>query len=106
MDDAGIALLNEQYRKKSRPTDVLSFPMQETGLPEIQPQLLGDIVISLETAGRQAQQHGVDLYEELAFLLTHGILHLLGYDHETSPGDKKRMFAKQKEIMQSLGFEG
>lgn len=79
-DDSEIQKLNKQYRDKDKPTDVLSFSMIE-GLDDPQP-VLGDIVISLETAERQAQEYQVNLYQELLRLLIHGILHLVGFEHE------------------------
>ncbi len=91
-DDEKIRELNSRYRGKDAPTDVLSFPMEERAL-------LGDIVISLETAARQAALYGHPLEREAAFLTVHSVLHLLGYDHETSPEDERDMFARQDEIM-------
>lgn len=79
-DDSEIQKLNKQYRDKDKPTDVLSFSMIE-GLDDPQP-ILGDIVISFETAERQAQEYQVNLYQELLRLLIHGILHLVGFEHE------------------------
>jgi len=99
LDDRAIAGLNAQYLKKAGPTDVISFPMHDGACPAIQPQLLGDIAISLETAERQAAERGVSFEEEMASLLIHGMLHLLGYDHETSPTDKKRMLSLQEKIL-------
>lgn len=80
-DDAFIHPLNRDYRGKDRPTDVLSFPQREGDHADIDDPLLGDVVISVETAARQAIEHGHSLDRELAVLLVHGILHLLGYDH-------------------------
>ena len=80
--DNRIRKLNAQYRDIDRATDVLSFPQNDGG--EIDSTLLGDVVISVETALRQAQDHNLSLDEELTFLLIHGILHLLGYNHEKS----------------------
>lgn len=99
LDDQGISQLNEQYLKKTGPTDVISFPMNDGAFPDIQPQLLGDIAISLETAGHEAAGRGISLDEEIADLLTHGMLHLLGYDHETSAADSRIMQAKQRSIL-------
>jgi probable rRNA maturation factor len=76
-DDATIQQLNRQYRDMDCPTDVLSFPQEDT-------KVLGDVVISLETAARQAVEYGTTLQEEVERLLAHGILHLFGYDHETA----------------------
>ena len=90
--------LNRQYRKKNKPTDVLSFPLAD----ELQPTLLGDVVISVETAARQAQRRGHSLREELQVLLIHGILHLLGYDHEVSRREAIRMHRKERETKAML----
>ena len=79
-DDTEIHALNLAFRGMDRPTDVLSFSMQE-GMG-IETPLLGDIVLSLDTVSRQARQKGWSLGEEVGFLLLHGLLHLLGYDHE------------------------
>ena len=99
VDDKGIHTLNREYRKKDKPTDVLSFPMREGEFGDLNPDLLGDVVISLDTAKRQAEERGEALEEELNFLLTHGILHLLGFDHEGTPSEARRMQAKEKELM-------
>jgi len=80
-DDATIRTLNRRYRKKNKPTDVLAFPMQEGPGPAAHPGLLGDVVISLPTATRQAVEHDRPIIQEVTFLLAHGLLHLLGYDH-------------------------
>lgn len=94
MRDSEIQTLNRQYRGKNQPTDVLSFPLAD----ELQPSLLGDVVISVETAARQAQRRGHSLREELQTLLIHGILHLLGYDHEVSRSEAVRMQRKEREV--------
>ena len=94
-NDETIHLLNKEYRQKDKPTDVLSFPMED----EV---MLGDIVISLDTAKNQAQEREIGLEREIAFLFIHGLLHLLGYDHETSVEDEKEMFALQEEILKKL----
>lgn len=98
-DDEEIHALNRDYRKKDKPTDVLSFPMREGEFGDINPDLLGDVVISLDTASRQAEERGETLDEELRFLLIHGILHLLGFDHEGTASEAKRMRAKEKELL-------
>jgi len=92
--DPEIHVLNRQYRGKDKPTDVLSFPLADT----LQPSVLGDVVISVETAARQAQRRGHSLQEELQILLIHGILHLLGYDHEVSRREAVRMHRKEREV--------
>ncbi len=94
MTDREIRALNLQYRKKDKPTDVLSFPLAD----ELYPHLLGDVIISIETAARQAQRHGHSLCEEIHTLLIHGILHLLGYDHEVSRSEAIRMHRKEREV--------
>ena len=99
LDDEGITGLNEQYLKKTGPTDVISFPMHDGAFPGVQPQLLGDIAISLETAQRQADRRGVSLHEEVTALLVHGMLHLIGYDHELSTADSRRMKAKERKVL-------
>jgi probable rRNA maturation factor len=81
-DDAAIHELNRDYRKKNKPTDVLAFAMREGEGGHLHPHVLGDIVISVETARRQAKKRGpAGLYVELLFLASHGLCHLLGYDH-------------------------
>ena len=84
--DRTMARLNERYRGIARSTDVLSFSMREGLFESLSPGLLGDVVISVETADRQSRALGRSLMEELAALLIHGILHLLGYDHQTPSG--------------------
>jgi probable rRNA maturation factor len=93
-DDAGIQCLNKQYRNIDKPTDVLAFAMREGAGSEINPHLLGDIVISIQTAQRQALdvQHSLDM--ELNLLAVHGTLHLLGYDNET---DSEATIMRDKE---------
>ncbi len=95
-DDAFIADLNQQYRQKPGATDVLSFAMDD----EV---VLGDVVISLDTARRQAEHLGHTLDAELRVLLVHGCLHLLGHDHE-APGDNARMAAEEARCLEGLGL--
>jgi probable rRNA maturation factor len=102
VDDAEIHRLNRAYRRIDRPTDVLAFAMREGDGADLHPHLLGDVVISLETAARQAARRRVPLMDEVRLLLTHGILHLLGYDHERSPAEARRMFRRQRELLRSL----
>ena len=92
-DDAGIHALNLEYRGKNRPTDVLAFPLDEPGL-------LGDVVISLDTAARQAKARHRELVPEVRFLLAHGLLHLLGEDHDT-PAKKKKMSARTRALVRA-----
>ena len=107
LDDPGIAELNRQYRGKSGPTDVLSFPMYTAEeLSTAQPELLGDVVISVETAARQAAGAGCSLWEEMSRLLVHGVLHLLGFDHERSTSDGHVMREKEVRILAALLRDG
>jgi probable rRNA maturation factor len=104
--DQGIRDLNNQFRGIDRPTDVLSFPQVLEGELEIPGALvLGDVAISLETARSQSEEHGLSFEEELTLLLIHGILHLLGYDHEISDQEEERMRSKTRELF-SLIYPG
>ena len=107
-DDAGIAALNREFRGVDAPTDVLSFPQLEaagpgTAVPADAPLPLGDIVVSLQRAEAQARDYGHTLARELGFLLVHGLLHLLGYDHET-PDEAATMEARQEAVLDALGL--
>lgn len=109
VDDARIQELNRQYRGTDCPTDVLSFPQEEQG-PGEPPVvtgpgnfLLGDVVVSLETASRQAEEYGHGLEREVAYLVVHGVLHLLGYDHDTAE-EGSRMRAREEKILGGLGL--
>jgi probable rRNA maturation factor len=98
IDDARMHRLNARYRGLNRPTDVLAFAMREGPFANLHPQVLGDVVLSAETAFRQARARCHSLATELTHLLIHGTLHLLGYDHEISPADARRMRAKEREL--------
>lgn len=101
--DLEIADLNQRYRKKQSATDVLSFSQNEGGAGANTAKHLGDLVISLETCARQAKEFKVSFMEELHRLLVHGLLHLLGYDHENvSQAEAKRMQKKEKELLESI----
>ena len=89
--DARLKRLNSKFRGKNRPTDVLSFPAGDEGLPPGAPRHLGDIVISTPTTRRQAMLRGVPAGREARVLLIHGLLHLLGYDHETDDGEMEML---------------
>ena len=106
VDDEQIRTINHDYRGIDRPTDVISFALEEGDEPAViggpTEMLLGEIVISMEMAVRQAEEYGHTPEREVAFLALHGMLHLLGYDHMT-PTDEKRMFDKQTEILTALG---
>ena len=100
--------LNRQYRDKDMPTDVLAFPMGENGEYDVNhdtgAKILGDIVISMEKAVEQAQRYGHSLEREVGYLTAHSMLHLLGYDHETSGLDRVRMREKEEQVMSQLGL--
>ena len=92
--------LNRTWRGKDRPTDVLAFAQHEDGTaPD---GLLGDVVISVDTARRQATERGHSLPVESERLLVHGLLHLLGYDHERSPAEARRMHRKERALIRAL----
>ncbi|MCU0534340.1 MAG: rRNA maturation RNase YbeY [Hydrococcus sp. Prado102] len=108
--DEEIQTLNDRYRNLDRPTDVLAFAALEVELPqmpeefsELEPLYLGDIIISVETAERQAGQQGHSLTVELAWLTSHGFLHLLGWDH---PDDSTlaTMLDRQEKLLKIIGF--
>lgn len=123
-DDAGIAEINQEFRQKDRPTDVLSFPMfdfpagpgtceidldllrrilNEWPTPEASPMYhVGDVVISFETCQKQATEIGHSLLDEFQRLLVHGILHLFGYDHETSAADETCMRVLEDRLLSAL----
>jgi len=109
-DDGEVQSLNAAYRQKDQPTDVLSFAALESDLPlppEIQeeiPLYLGDVVISVETAQYQAQERGHSLTQELAWLASHGLLHLLGWDHPDE-ASLQRMLKQQEDLLQIVGFK-
>jgi rRNA maturation RNase YbeY len=104
INDRAMRKLNAQYRGKDRPTDVLSFP-QSSPRGGVE-QLIGDVVISLQAATRQAKEQKSTLHGEVVRLLVHGILHLLGYDHERSPQEARRMRAKERMIIRRLTAVG
>lgn len=105
-DDAGIREINHAWLGKDRPTNVISFAMREGEGLSVQPELLGDVVISAETAARDAAEAGVPAEHELCFLLLHGLLHLLGYDHERGTAeDARRMEARERELFALVSTE-
>lgn len=107
VNDEAIHELNRTYRGVDRPTDVLSFAMLEgdEAFPELEDSLdmLGDVVVSVDTAKRQAEEYDHSLERELAFLLVHGFLHLNGYDHEDEAAERE-MFGLQETILASIGL--
>jgi len=99
VSDAQIKRLNKLYRNKDKPTDVLSFPIGEKVNGWL---ILGDIVISVDTAKKQAQELGYSLEEELKRLLVHGLVHLLGYDHELGGEEEKKFFELEEFVLREL----
>ncbi|MBO4309117.1 MAG: rRNA maturation RNase YbeY [Clostridia bacterium] len=110
-DNEKIRALNKKFRKIDRATDVLSFPLFDYTGEQNEPPvdelvgMLGDIVISLEQAKKQADEYGHGFEREAAFLCVHSMLHLLGYDHETSEADEADMRRRQSEILSRMGLE-
>ena len=102
VDDQHIAELNKTWRRKSGPTNVLTFSLTEGEDLTMARNLLGDIVISVDTATREARREGTTVQHRLNVLLVHGFLHLLGYDHERSDAEAERMFRKEKELLLEL----
>ena len=107
VDDKEICQLNRQYRGKNQPTNVLSFPFNDgadPSLSSIPVKELGDIVISIDTAFRESIEYGQSFDFRLAWLLVHGMLHLLGYDHEQSNRQAEEMYNKENELLSKLQF--
>ncbi|MFO7965635.1 MAG: rRNA maturation RNase YbeY [Desulfobacterales bacterium] len=101
-DDDGIQQLNKAYLFRDRPTNVIAFPMQEGDFPHVSPDMLGDVVISAETAAREAQNAGMGFMERFDELVVHGILHLLGYDHEKNEKEAAEMRKKSIEMLKAV----
>jgi len=99
VDDAEIAVFNRDYLRREGPTNVIAFPMREGEFGNINPLLLGDVVISSETAQREAEFMGIGTEERFMQLLIHGILHLFGYDHENDEEEAVRMETKSEELL-------
>lgn len=111
MSDEEIQQVNAEYRGIDKPTDVISFALEEMTSGEVaiiaeqdMPTILGDIIISVDTAKRQAVEYDHSIDREIGFLALHGFLHLLGYDHMTAE-DEAKMFDRQKEILSTFGLE-
>jgi len=99
VDDTKIKQLNKQYLGKDKATNVLSFSLRENEYGNINPQVLGDIIISVETAQKDAVYGNLTVEQEIDFLIIHGLLHLLGYDHEnTTKKETSKMRKKEKEL--------
>ncbi|MBN1141781.1 MAG: rRNA maturation RNase YbeY [Deltaproteobacteria bacterium] len=106
VSDDQIRELNRDYLGRDRATNVISFPMREGEGSGLHPELLGDVVISADTAARDAEEAGIAFERELYFLLLHGILHLVGYNHEgVSEEETLRMEAKEDELFALIAAE-
>ncbi len=103
VDDEGIAGLNLRYLNRQGPTNVIAFPMLEGEFSDLDEQLLGDVVVSVETTQREADEGGVDFETRFDELLVHGILHLLGYDHEDDEQRALEMEEKSGELLSLIG---
>lgn len=105
VDDRYIHELNKTYRQVDRPTDVITFALEDdkTCLAPTGLRVLGDIYISIDTAKRQAEEYQHSLERELCFLAIHGLFHLLGYDHQTKE-EERIMFQKQEEVLKQYGI--
>lgn len=105
--DRSIRRLNREYLGRDKATNVISFAMGEGEFGGVNPKVLGDVVISADTAAREAEEGGVPFQSRLSLLLLHGILHLTGYDHERSgKAEAERMEEKERELFEMLEREG
>ncbi len=108
VDEEQIHVLNKEHRNVDRPTDVLSFPLGENGVYDVNPEngarMLGDIVLNIPRVVRQAEEFGHSFQREIAYLTAHSMLHLLGYDHENGGIESVHMREKEEEIMTQLGL--
>tara|TARA_B100000686_G_scaffold213924_2_gene220901 strand:- start:1199 stop:1660 length:462 start_codon:yes stop_codon:yes gene_type:complete len=100
VNDYKMRKLNAEYRKIDATTDVLSFP--QTSLGKLDSILLGDVVVSTDTASKQANDHAISLEEEILLLIIHGILHLLGFDHDKSLSEAKKMKQKTRHLFKVI----
>ncbi|MBC8433367.1 MAG: rRNA maturation RNase YbeY [Desulfobacterales bacterium] len=102
VDDPQIAKLNKKYLNRNGPTNVIAFPMRQGEFANLTPQLLGDVVISVETAAREAKKSGISMQERFTQLLVHGVLHLFGYDHEENKQQARKMEEKSNELIKLI----
>ena len=102
VDDPQIAELNQQYLNREGPTNVIAFAMREGEFSDLSPHLLGDVVISMDTAAREAQAAAMSTQRRFNELLVHGVLHLMGFDHETSDEEARAMEDKSRELMKLI----
>ena len=105
--DRTIRRLNRDYLGRDKTTNVISFSLQEGEFGDVNPHALGDVVVSADTAAREAEEGGLTFDQRLSFLLLHGILHLTGFDHERSGDEEaRRMEEKERELFEILEREG
>jgi len=102
VDDLQIQALNQRYLRRDKPTNVLAFPMRKGEFSTLHPHLLGDIVISVETAKRQSNRFGLKEMGMIILLMVHGVLHLIGYEHEGTKKGSREMAARQRELFQRV----
>ena len=100
--DPEIEELNKRYLNRPGPTNVIAFPMKEGDFPEITPQLLGDVVISIQTAQQEAKRAGISVETRFEQLLVHGILHLFGFVHDNNENEARKMEAKSAELLKLI----
>ncbi len=106
VNDLQIQTLNRRYLRRDKPTNVLAFPMRKGEFPTLHPHLLGALVISVQTAKRQSNRFGLDEMGMIILLMVHGVLHLIGYEHEGSKKGAREMALKQKELFQCVRKSG
>jgi probable rRNA maturation factor len=102
VNDLQIQALNRQHLRRDQPTNVLAFSMREGEFSTLHPHLLGDLVISVETARRQSNRFGLNEMEMVILLIVHGVLHLIGYEHEGTKKGAREMTLKQKEVFRQV----
>lgn len=106
VNDIQIQALNQKYLHRDKPTNVLAFSMRQGEFSNLHPHLLGDLVISVETAQRQSSRFGLNTMEMVILLMVHGVLHLIGYDHEGTKKEAMEMALKQKQLFQQINKAG
>jgi probable rRNA maturation factor len=102
VNDLQIQALNQRYLRRDKPTNVLAFPMRKGEFSILHPHLLGDIVISIETAKRQSNRFGLNEMGMIILLMVHGVLHLIGYEHEGTKKGAREMAVRQKELFRRV----
>jgi len=102
VNDLQIQTLNREYLRRDKPTNVLAFPMRKGEFSTLHPHLLGDLVISVETAKRQSNRFGLNEMEMVTLLMVHGLLHLIGYEHEGTKKGAREMTLKQRKLFQQV----